>query len=270
MIDPFWLLVGGAGVVVAASSKEEEESPPEVKRKRFLYEVRGVQTQEAGLKVFAETSPRLPPYEVEGTWWPDYVKWVGCNWFRYGVCWADLAADLAEYDGQKWAGTANDIITSVANIYSIGDYGAGDIAEWLSGLFCYRWRWELGEFKINMNINDPEGGQQISLWEVDRVEGDLFPPEHPLPPVSGWTRVWVNESRNEYNRLPGRTRSPFTYFVYWPTEKITTELLGQPQIRSLLRMQAEGALSMDNLDDAACGRDKGFIARRSKAMAEYK
>ncbi len=263
MIDPFWLLVGGAGLVVAASS-DEEESYLQVKRKLVLHKVRAVQSE--GLEVFAKTSPRLSP-EAEGTWWPDYVKWKGCNWFEYGFCWADLVRDLAEYDGERWSGTARESVETVAGLYDISHFGIGDGG---GGTKCYRFRWELDEFRVNMDIRDPAGGQQLAYWEVDRVEGDLSPPEHPLPVVPGWTRVWVNESRNEYNRLPGRTGNPSAYFVYWPTEKVTTELATRTDIRAMLRMQADGALSPGDLDDVACGKDKGFIARRSKAMAEYR
>lgn len=222
-----------------------------------------------GLKVFADNSPDITRDENAGTWWPDYVRSDGCKTFKWGVCISTLVSDLAAYDGQKWAGTAHDVGRSIANIWSIGDWGLGDIATWLLDQLCIRMQWGLYKYYWRMDINDPSGGQQLPMWEVDRKAGDLFAPEHPLPYQPGWDRVWVNEPRNP-TRLDSKTRSPSSLLVYYPSEHQTIELLGKAQIRRLLRMQAPGSLNPDDLDAINCGTRRKQVSVRSKAMELYK
>ena len=254
-----------AAVVAAGGGAVAVQRVQQVLRPKKLVSMGGA----PGLKTFADNSPDITLDADAGTWWPDYMRAVGCKTFRWGVCWRTLTDDLAEYDGQKWAGGVHEIGEAVANIWSIGDWGLGDIATWLQELLCIRMKWGLQKYFWRMDINDPSGGQQIPLWEVDRKAGDLYAPDNPLPYRPGWTRVWVNEPRNP-TRLDAKTRSPFALLVYFPVEKVTVELLSKSDIRALLGMQAEGALNPDDLDKLNCGERKKQISLRSKAMELYR
>jgi hypothetical protein len=194
-------------------------------------------------------------------WSPGYLKSDGCKDFRWGLCYDDLIDSImSDPDVPQWTRDLKTIIPVIAKVFSAD---AARIADWIEKNVCVRFKWPLyGYYWLG-------GG---SRWlAVSRHDADrrliAATPLHPFPTKSGYKRVWFSKEG------PAMTRSDRAIQVYWPdreTPKLA-ELLQVVEIRAMLRLdyRASGSINAKKLAEAACGKSKWWLARRSKAMEEF-
>ncbi len=207
----------------------------------------------------------------EGAFQPAYLKSEGCKDLRWGVCLPDLIDELQKHpNAPKWTRNLDEIIVRIGNIIAAG---AGTISKWIVDRACVRFKFPLGRYKT------VEGD---TLYAVHTKPAGLalvgVTPPHPLPRLDGWKRVWIDTVAQ-----PG-TRNETALVVYWPRtpenepyDPVIQELLSRTQIRAMLRMSADvtGAITAKQLATAGaqrgdCGKSKWWLARRSKAMDEFR
>ena len=215
----------------------------------------------------AETpEPAIKTFGEDGAWKPRYLKSLGCQDFRWGVCLPDLIESI-QTDPQtpEWTKNIDEVVIAVANVVSVG---SGEVAQWLLDRACLRFKFPLRAYE------DDEGHR---LWKVAGGEAPIqltgWAPEHPYPPRTGYKRVWVNDF--EGGAAPS-TRNETAVMVFWPASEeggpALAELISTSEIRSMLRLAGDvtGAINAKKLAAAGCGKSKWWFARRSKAMPEFR
>ncbi len=210
------------------------------------------------------------------TWRPSYLHSRGCKDFRWGVCIPDFMDSLrTDPDSPQWGDEVEEVIRVVANVLAAG---AGNVSEWLMEQLCLRYKWPLKSYTtpqvpLHALARAPFPESETTVWAVVRgnagVLQQLAPP-HPFHPVPDWKRVWVSTVQGTM------TRNDNARIVMWAREDedsdAIAEIVSTDQLRGMLRMDYKytGAVNAKQLAGSDCDKSKWWIARRSKAMPEFR
>lgn len=206
----------------------------------------------------------------DATWNPGYVKSLGCKHLRWGFC-VQQYMDHSKAEAKKQGiedevealERAEAVVWRILKWYSLAGV---KIAKWILANTCLRFSWEFRKYE------DVNGGQG---WAIHIHEGEgemLFPPPHPLPRRDGYKRIWFMRGNNW-------TRNETVVTTFWPKEDqgqdapVVMEVIGQDQIRAMLRMDADvtGAVDVQGLNNsnALCGEHRWWPARKKLAKPEF-
>lgn len=255
-MHPLTILAIGAGAVtVAAAASSKTISAQRGPRGAALkLPPDRMPKPEPGLKVWGDS------LEDNATWRPTYMKSRGLKWIKWGVCFDRWAADL-----DKHGVSSSQFQETVIKVAKAIDEDAGNIAEWLIEHACLRFQFRTHGYQ-DLNGNN--------AYEVDEKNGqslDAAAPPIPLPPKSGFKRVWVSYIQDT------KTRSPEAVMVFWPSSEaggpIIREVIPRVVMRGLMRMDPAypGALTVREMRNfVGKKRFKWGIPSRRRALSEYK
>lgn len=203
--------------------------------------------------------------EMDAAWNPTYLKSLGTEDFRFGLCYDEWSHDLANDKNVKGPMKVADGVQNILKWLA-----PGVDTDWLLNKLCVRFKFPLRRYQ------DLFGNKAWAIWRGHDVAAQLdsIAPPMPIPPKKGWKRVWVSFERDN------SSRTPTVVSAFWPSSEeggpVLQELADTHTLRRLLKMFSYdkndnelGQLNAKDLANAAIGKSTWWPARHDKAMAEY-